>query len=441
MLHWIKRVLDSGVTETNGFERNKQLKVLNLMGSIGVSLSTVFLIINLLQEKYVLSVLNLTTGSACMLMIYLHGKRKFVYGHLLVCLFMTAIYTTGSILYNNNMEYFLLLVIGLILILMHDVRIIIFVCVLNTTLFLLIIKYRGHFHYYESLSETRRFINLVIWVLLFVVFLYYFKKQSLGYQKLIETKNDELEQNKVQLLDQKQQLEETNSKLVTLNTTKEKLFSIIAHDIRTPIGGLKTSLDLLNQRIISKEEFMELSTELAVRVSYMQGNLDNLLEWSQSQMRGIEVKRQQFLLKPLVLDTLELLQQSLSIKNIKIDLDIPAHYKIYADTNHIKLVIRNLVTNAIKFSYSGGTIYLKATEEKPLILFSVKDSGTGMPMEKASSIFQQQEIVSVYGTQNEKGTGLGLVLCKEFIERNGGGIWAESEEGKGSTFTFSIPIA
>jgi two-component system sensor histidine kinase/response regulator len=440
MLDWIKRVLDSGVTEANNFERNKQLRVLNLMGSLGVCLSTVFFTINLAHGRYVLSGLNFTTGTACMLLIYLHSRHKFVFGHLLVCLFMSAIYTTGSILYNNNMEYFLLLVIGIVLILIQDIRIILFVCICNTTIFLLIIKFRDHFHFYESLSETRRFINLVIWVLLFMVFLYYFKKQNLRYQKLIEAKNDELEQNKIQLLEQKQQLEESNTQLVKLNATKEKLFSIVAHDIRTPIGGLKTSLDLLNQQIISKEEFMELSQELAVRVNYMQGNLDNLLEWSQSQMKGIEVKPQPYLLKALVLESLEMLQQSLSIKNIKIDLDIP-HYKIYADTNHIKLVIRNLVTNAIKFSYNGSTIFLQAKEQTPFIVFSVKDAGTGMPKEKASSIFQQHEIISAYGTQNERGTGLGLVLCKEFIDKNGGEIWAESEKGKGSTFSFSIPAA
>jgi two-component system sensor histidine kinase/response regulator len=441
MLDWIKRVLDAGVTDTNSFERNKQLRVLNLMGSLGVCLSSVFFTINIIHGRYVLSGLNFTTGTSCMLLIYLHSRHKFVFGHLFVCLFMSAIYTTGSILYNNNMEYFLLLVIGLVLVLMKDLRIILFVCICNTTLFLLIIKYREHFHFYESLSETRRFINLTIWVLLFVVFLYYFKKQNLRYQKLIETKNEELEQHEIQLLQQKQQLEESNSQLVKLNATKEKLFSIVAHDIRTPIGGLKTSLDLLNQQIISKEEFMELSQELAVRVNYMQGNLDNLLEWSQSQMKGIEVKPQPYLLKSLVLDSLELLQQSLAIKNIKIDLDIPPHYKIHADTNHIKLVIRNLVTNAIKFSYKGSTIYLQATKQNPFIIFSVKDSGTGMPSEKAVSIFQQHEITSAYGTQNERGTGLGLVLCKEFIDKNGGEIWAESEEGKGSTFSFSIPAA
>lgn len=440
-MDWIKRVLESGVTATNSFERNKQLRVLNLMGFLGISLSTIFFTVNIVHGKYVLSMLNFTTGTACILMIYLHGKRKFVYGHLMVCLFMSAIYTTGSILYNNNMEYFLLLVIGLVLILIQSIRIIVFVCVLNTTMFLLLIKYRDHFHYYESLSETRRFVNLVIWVLLFVVFLYYFKKQNIGYQKLIETKNDELEQNKIQLLEQKSELEKSNNQLQKLNKAKEKLFSIIAHDIRTPISGLKTSLELFNQNIISKEEFEELSKELSVRVNQMQANLDNLLEWSQSQMKGIDIVQQKQALKPLVLDTLNLLQQNLSIKNIKIDLDIPEHCWIYADTNHIKLIIRNLVSNAIKFSYAGGSVLLKAEKEKDIVFFSVKDTGIGMPKEKAASIFQQTEIVSQYGTLNEKGTGLGLVLCKEFSEKNGGKIWAESEPGQGSIFTFSVPAA
>ena len=193
--------------------------------------------------------------------------------------------------------------------------------------------------------------------------------------------------------------------------------------------------------IISKEEFLALSRELSIQVDQLQNSLDNLLHWSHSQMKGIDVNKEKTALNPLVLETLNLLQQNLSAKNIKIDLASPEDFLIDADPNHIKLVLRNFICNAIKYSYVGSSIALSAKKENQFIHFSVGDAGTGMTKEKAGALFMQNSIASQYGTSNEKGTGLGLMLCKEFIEKNGGSLFIESEIGKGSIFTFSVPAA
>jgi signal transduction histidine kinase len=158
-------------------------------------------------------------------------------------------------------------------------------------------------------------------------------------------------------------------------------------------------------------------------------------------MNGIEAKKETVALKPIVLDTLNLLQQNLSSKNIKIDLALTEPFNIYADANHVQLVLRNLISNAIKYSYPNGRIVLSAKQEQAFVYCSVQDFGTGMSKAKLDSLFVQGEITSQYGTQNEKGTGLGLMLCKEFVEKNGGRVWGESEDKKGSTFTFSMPVA
>lgn len=232
-----------------------------------------------------------------------------------------------------------------------------------------------------------------------------------------------------------------NQELQKFNSAKEKLFSIIAHDVKSPIIGLKSSLDLLNKDIISVEEFKSLSFELAQRVGQLQNNLDNLLQWSQSQMLGITAKPEQCSLQTILLDCLGLLQQNLENKKIKIETGITDSVNIYADPNHVRLVLRNLISNAIKFSYPEHTIFIMAETNKDEVVICVKDTGVGMTQSSTDKIFDALQLNSQYGTANEKGTGLGLQMCKEFLEQNNGKIWVQSELGKGSTFCFSLPKA
>ncbi len=441
MQQWLAKLTNIGVTSQLSFEDARKTKALNLLAAAGIFATFFFLVSNIIDRRYLLCTINVITMSANLGLIYSNYKRYYQQGYLIISLLLSAVFAATSLLFHNNMEFYLLLIIGVSLILMNNIKTIVVLSLLNALGFLLIYRYGGYLHLYASVTEDRKFANLIVWVILLLIFLQYFKKQSISYQKEIEDKNCELQQQQIQLLSQKQQLEESNHQLTILNKTKEKLFSIVAHDIRTPIAGLKTSLELFNQDIISKEEFMTLSTELSVQVDQLQNSLDNLLQWSHSQMKGIEVKKEKIALKPLILETLNLLQQNLSGKNIKIDLATNEAFMINADINHIKIILRNLISNAIKFSYAGSTISLSVIKENSFILFSVADAGTGMPKEKLDSLFQQNTISSQYGTSNEKGTGLGLMLCKEFIEKNGGNITVKSEPGKGSTFTVSIPTA
>ena len=441
MKQWLIKFINIGITPALAFDDIRKIKILNLIGLLGIIVSSYFFILNILDGKNLLAGINFITSLSGFFLVFANYKHYYYYGQVIVSMVVSISFAVSSLLYHNNMEYYLLLIIGIVLILFKDVTTIILFTIINSIAFLWLLKYGNNYHFYEPVTKERGFINMMIWLIFFLIFLQYFKKQSNGYQKQIEDKNNQLEDNQMLLLKQKYALEDSNNQLQISNSTKEKLFSIVAHDVRTPIAGLKTSLELFNQDIISKEEFLMLSKGLSIQVDQLQNSLENLLQWSHSQMQGLDIKKEKIPLNPLILETLNLLQQNLLAKNINIDLASHEIFMIEADPNHIKLVLRNLIGNAIKYSYAGSSIAISAKKENAFILFSVDDAGTGMSKEKVDTLLMQNSIVSEYGTINEKGTGLGLMLCKEFIDKNGGSLFVESEIGKGSVFTFSVPAA
>ncbi|HTG56965.1 MAG TPA: HAMP domain-containing sensor histidine kinase, partial [Niabella sp.] len=257
----------------------------------------------------------------------------------------------------------------------------------------------------------------------------------------IEERNHQLRQQQARLIEQTEELEISNRKLAVLNNTKEKLFSILAHDVRSPIAGLKGSLDLLNEKALSRETFTELSYELSSQLDQLQDSMDNLLKWSNRQMTGMELQPQKITIEPLIADTIGLLQYNLANKNIRINTSFVTDAMIYADPDHIKLVMRNLISNAIKFSYAGSEIDLLVEHKDALVHFSVIDKGIGMKKDIIDKLFNEAAVTSQRGTYNEKGTGMGLKISREFAVKNGGEILIQCEPGTGCVFTLTIPVA
>nr|WP_157604550.1 HAMP domain-containing sensor histidine kinase [Solitalea canadensis] len=208
--------------------------------------------------------------------------------------------------------------------------------------------------------------------------------------------------------------------------------------MRGPLTSLQGLLNLFNDRLIEVDEFKELSMEVTERVRHNLQLLDNLLYWSNSQMLGLRVEAKQIELNNLVDEFLHLLRPEADAKNIIIENKLSENSIAYADINMIKVVIRNLLSNAIKFTRQGGRIKINSRKDGDAMVFSVEDNGVGISRENQMKLFSMDHF-STKGTANEVGTGLGLILCKDFIERNGGKIWTMSELGKGSTFSFSLP--
>lgn len=234
-------------------------------------------------------------------------------------------------------------------------------------------------------------------------------------------------------------LEKRESELRENNETKTKLFSIIGHDLRGPIGALQGLLNMFSEGEITKKEFMDFLPKLRGDVDHIYFTLNNLLSWGHSQLNGSVTKPSVTALEAIVEENIKLLSEQAQSKSIRIVNDLPDNTHTWADANQIDIVIRNLMSNALKFTPENGMIKVSGEEYSGHWQISVRDTGVGMDQATVDMLFDKNSNVTTYGTNNEKGTGLGLSLCKEMVEKNKGKIWVESTLRKGSTFHFTLP--
>jgi signal transduction histidine kinase len=211
---------------------------------------------------------------------------------------------------------------------------------------------------------------------------------------------------------------------------KDKFFSIISHDLRSPINGLSGILNLIDNKHLTQEEFVLLTKELKIQFNHTRTLINNLLDWALLQMDKLRIQAEKIELSTMVESNFKLLS-SLHLKEMRLINLVKDGAMGWGDANMINLVFRNLILNAIKFSEVGGLIEVSAETEGDYYVVSVKDYGVGILPEVQKILFDKASGYTTRGTANEKGTGLGLILCKEFVEKNGGQIWLESEVGRG----------
>ena len=239
------------------------------------------------------------------------------------------------------------------------------------------------------------------------------------------------------------ELQKTTQHLSDLNEIKDKMFSVIGHDLRSPIGSIKMTLDLLlcNKMNMKDAEFMETINLLNQTSDEVFSLLENLLGWAKSQSGNIKIQTEKLNLKQLT-SSLYLLQKSnIHLKKIKFENYIDDGIAVRADLNTLMTILRNLLSNAIKFTPEGGTIKLLANQRDEMVDISVVDNGVGIPAGNMSKLFDEKQFLTTYGTNNEAGSGLGLILCQNFARYNNGLIRVESELGKGSKFIVEMPVA
>jgi PAS domain S-box-containing protein len=236
-------------------------------------------------------------------------------------------------------------------------------------------------------------------------------------------------------------LKVSNEELKTLNSTKDKFFSIIAHDLRGPFQSLLSYSELLATEIdtLSKEEIIQFSKGLYEILNNLYNLLENLLHWSMLQRDMIDYNPVKLNLCEVVNKIVGISNQTAMKKGISISNNVESATFIYADANMVHSIIQNLITNAIKFTQAEGQIIVSSSDKKDFAEVSIQDTGIGIEPEKSSKLFNFITLFTTKGTAGEEGTGLGLPLCKEFVEKQGGKIWVESELGKGSKFTFTLP--
>ncbi len=298
-------------------------------------------------------------------------------------------------------------------------------------------------------------ISTVLVIILLLVFLHLFNlKRKTNHQ--LQEMNKAMHQVNKRLIDSEANLEKINNELnrknasllkseknlKILNRTKDKFFSILAHDLRSPVSSIMQLAELLNIKYdkLTEEKKKKFINELQNSSRGLFELVETLLLWSRSQQESLVLKQEDIVLKEVVEKSRKSFELMATNKNIRLVSSVKNNTTVHADVNIVNTILRNLISNAVKYSHKGGTVCIEAEAGEKVASISVVDKGVGMTPEIKQSIFNIGISESSSGTDGETGTGLGLVICKELVEQQGGTISAESKEGKGSKFTFTLPL-
>ena len=273
-------------------------------------------------------------------------------------------------------------------------------------------------------------INIVILIAFIIGSIFYAKKAN----KIINLRKQKEEENKAKIL------KKAIADLKNSNATKDRFFSIMAHDIKNPISSIKMLSELIteNSSKIGDERAINLAETLKTSVSSLYNLLENLLTWSRSQLGKIKFEPQKLFVKEIIVDLNYMLYPSCDAKKITLNFKTNGITEIYADQNAFQTILRNLITNAIKFSYENSSVDIVFSQDENFYIVEVIDNGTGMSQEAIDKLFKTDQVISMHGTNNESGTGLGLIICQEFAALHHGQIKVKSQEGFGSTFSVTI---
>ncbi len=302
--------------------------------------------------------------------------------------------------------------------------------------------------YSFQLADSQYFFylfNQALAILFIFYGLFLIKKENNGYQFFILTKNEELRLRNVEIRHQKQVIAEKASllqkqteELVALNGLKNQLFSVIAHDLKAPMYALRNLFRNMQQQDMPADDIKLMVPDVVNDLNYTTSLMDNLLQWAKSQMKADAVKPIDLDLYLMVEEVTRMLRLQAEQKNILVKHSIKKPMLVFVDADMVHLVLRNLLSNAIKFTPAGGQVFIEAHEAAEFVEVFVKDSGKGMSATDIKKI-RDNIFFTTNGTASESGTGLGLMLCKEFLSKNGGQLHIESMQEKGSTISFTLP--
>jgi signal transduction histidine kinase len=296
----------------------------------------------------------------------------------------------------------------------------------------------------ENINNTLYLINEGIAIVFIFYGLYLIKNENTIYYSSILNNNENLRKKNIQIQVQADKIKENSTllekqtkELTELNTLKTKMFGIISHDLKAPMHAIRNLFSDIEQKKISPELLKDLIPEVVNDMNYTVGLMDNLLQWVKTQMQSETVYLQKIDIGKLVDDAVQLVRLQAERKRITIDLQVQEEVYGIMDKEMINLVLRNLLSNAIKFTPENGTITVGIKENKFLLEIYIKDSGAGISHDVMQKI-RGNNFYTTKGTANESGTGLGLMLCKEYLHRNNSELSIESHIGKGSTFSFTL---
>jgi len=290
----------------------------------------------------------------------------------------------------------------------------------------------------QQVKNQRLFVAFLLVAVLFLVLLTFVLTRLRTIQKKT---NRNLARQNIAIEQQKIAIEVQAANLKQLDQIKTKLFSVISHDLRGPISNLQALLDLFTKKLMTADEFISLSGKLKENLNVTQRTLENLLNWSLSQMGGLRTERRNVDLSHCIDESCSLMEDIAARKKITLQRDIHHSLRVWADPDQLQVILRNLIHNAIKFSGFDETVIIKTVHDKKYCHIIVKDRGIGMTPQEIDTVLGSKQYFSKTGTEQEKGTGLGLMLCKEFITGNGGTMDIRSTIGEGTEVSLTLLLA
>ncbi|TDS16098.1 sensor histidine kinase [Sphingobacterium paludis] len=418
VLSLYKRLTHIGVHGELSYLESRRVQMLNLIALSCIPLTFFFAICNMLHGRYLLSTINLATSGASALVLMLHVRRHYDAGRFVLLTFNFLLFATGCFLYQNGAVYYLLCVLIVALLVYDKKWIQVMAGLAVTTVILLATFLPEHLTAREALPVGRQLVN-TIGALVFLTFIVvFFKRIQYGYQKKIEEQRDELKK---------------------MNADMQKIFSIIAHDIKSPLASLQGVIALFQEGFISPQITEESIKLVDRRVKQLDSTLENLLRWSSNNLGGLQTTKSHVYLAGAVQETCYFLEGLASGKAIDFAIDIDRDTFVFADRDQLSMILRNLISNAIKFSYAGGTVTLQGRRSVDKVTLQVIDNGMGMNTENEKALFRSLQRPS-FGTEGERGSGVGLMLSYELIKQNAGTIAVKSIEGKGTIFSIVLPV-
>jgi two-component system sensor histidine kinase/response regulator len=311
---------------------------------------------------------------------------------------------------------------------------------LSMVSYFMLVVINKDYHYQLHTSNFFLYLFNQITAILFIFYtLFLIKKESSLYQFGILATNKILQETNEKIEKQKAEIEQTAIELRELNSLKNKLFSVISHDMKTPMYALRNLFRSMQQMDMSGKEIKAIIPDVVSDLNYTTGLMENLLHWVKNQMDSANISPGELSMEIITDDAMNVHHLQASTKKISITREMDESFFVFADRDMVTLVLRNLLSNAIKFTPENGKITIRLKSEKSNCHISIIDNGIGMDQEALTRI-QENNYYSTSGTAKENGTGLGIMLIKDFLSKNGGELLIESEPGKGSVFSFTLPL-
>ena len=435
-----------------------QHRILNASMLLTVLLSLLATISNYLLGLHWIAILIALLGAVFFLFLYLLSFKAFKFKlvailglGLLIAVFLPLIWFSNEGTYGSSLYLVFLILTGVVTITKGVTRSILIGLLVFTTVTLYGIEYS----YPELLipypNRTDRYLDLIIAFIIMVVGatayinIYYNEYHTANNNLtkkniLLEKKQEEIIIQQSKIEKQKVELEKKAKDLQEANKTKDRFFSIVAHDLKNPFNALIGFSELIEQAVDNKdiEEIEKLNQIILQSSKQTHKLLLNLLEWSKAQTNQIQYNPEKIDIEKIVDEKIHFFNGQATKKGVKL-IKKSTHCMVFADLNMLKTILRNLISNAIKYT-TQGKIILKTEINTNKCIISIRDEGIGIPKSQFEELFSLKESKSTPGTEGEKGTGLGLILCKEFVEKNKGEIFVESTVNEGSVFSFTLPL-